>query len=74
MSKIETFYEKVEKAMDRLQDVMERNRHLDGQEGAEEAANTLYMAKFYWNFLSDADRDYCHVAQHAIEEQEKWNV
>lgn len=72
MSKTEDFQSKVTKAMDQLQYAMEHNLHLKGQEGRQEASDLLYKATFYWNFLSEEDRDYCHAAEDAIEDQWEW--
>ena len=57
--------------MDKLQEMMESNQHLENEEAAYDL--TLEVSKF-WSVLDEADKDYIQMCQMAIEEQQEWNV
>ena len=57
--------------MDKLQEIMESNQHLEDKEAAYDL--TLEVSKF-WSVLSEEDKDYIQMCQMAIEEQKEWNV
>ena len=66
-----TLREKINLRLDILEDWMESNHHL---EAPGKVMNlTLEISKF-WSVLSEEDRDYVQCAQHAIEDQEIWDV
>ena len=57
--------------MDKLQEIMESNQHLEDKEAAYDL--TLEVSKF-WSILGEEDKDYIQMCQMAIEEQKEWNV
>ena len=57
--------------MDKLQEMMESNQHLENEEVAYDL--TLEVSKF-WPVLDEADKEYIQMCQMAIEEQKEWNV
>lgn len=63
--------QKIDERMDQLQELMESNEHLTN--GAAVLELTYNISKF-WSVLSEEDREYIQVAQHAIEDQLEWNV
>ena len=60
---------KIKERMDKLQKWMESNYHIDHPNEVYEL--TTSVSKF-WSVLSEEDRDYVQMAQHAIEEKELW--
>ena len=57
--------------MDKLQEIMESNQHLEDKEAAYDL--TLEVSKF-WSVLSEEDKDYIQMCQMAIEEEKEWNI
>ena len=57
--------------MDKLQEMMESNMHLEEQVEVDDHISTV--SKF-WSVLSDEDKDYIHAARHALEYQSRWDV
>ena len=62
---------KIDDRMDKLQCIMETNKHL---ENPAEAYNLTLRVTCFWSILSEEDRDYIQCAQHAIEDKLEWNV
>jgi len=60
---------KIKERMDKLQKWMESNYHIDNPDEVYEL--TTSVSKF-WSVMSEEDRDYVQMAQHAIEEKELW--
>jgi hypothetical protein len=60
---------KIKERMDKLQKWMESNYHIDHPNEVYEL--TTSVSKF-WSVMSEEDRDYVQMAQHAIEEKELW--
>jgi len=60
---------KIKERMDKLQKWMESNYHIDHPDEVYEL--TTSVSKF-WSVMSEEDRDYVQMAQHAIEEKELW--
>jgi len=63
--------QKIDERMDQLQECMESNYHL---EKPDEVMQHTYTVSKLWSVLSEEDREYIQVAQHAIEDQLEWNV
>jgi hypothetical protein len=63
--------ETINERMDRLQEMMESNLHLEKPRIVME--HTYTVSKF-WSVLSEEDRDYIHAARDAIEEKLEWKV
>lgn len=63
--------QKINQRMDDLQAAMENNEHLEDPERIYEI--TTSVSKF-WSVLSDEDKDYIQVAQHAIADKLPWDV
>ena len=63
--------QKIEERMDRLQEAMESNLHLEDPDTVEEMI--LNVSKF-WEVLSEEDQDYIHGARFALEERSSWNL
>jgi len=63
--------QKIDERMDQLQEWMESNYHL---EKPDEVMQHTYTVSKFWSVLSEEDREYIQVAQHAIEDQLEWNV
>ena len=63
--------QKIEERMDRLQEAMEANLHLEEPDVVEEM---LAGMSLYWEVLSEEDQDYIHGARFAIEERSSWNL
>lgn len=63
--------QKINHRMDKLQEIMESNQHLEDKEAAYDL--TLEVSKF-WSILDEADKDYIQMCQMSIEEQKEWNV
>ena len=55
--------------MDKLQKWMESNHHIDNPDEVYEL--TTSVSKF-WSVLSEEDKDYIQMAQHAIKDRELW--
>lgn len=68
---METLREKLNSRLDSLQEKLESNYHLENP--AEVMALTLDISKC-WSVLSEEDREYVQCAQHAIEDQERWDI
>jgi hypothetical protein len=62
---------KIEERMDKLQALMESNKHL---ENPAEAYNLTMRVSCFWSILSEEDREYIQCAQDAIEDKLEWNV
>ena len=62
---------KIKERMDKLQEWMESNYHLEHPEEVEEHIQSV--SKF-WSALSEEDRDYIQGARFAIESKMEWNV
>ena len=60
---------KINSRMDKLQEMMESNHHL---EKPEEVVELLGNITFAWEFLSEEDQDYIHGCRRAIEKQMVW--
>lgn len=63
--------QKIEERMDRLQEAMEANLHLEEPDTVEEMLAGVSM---YWEVLSEEDQDYIHGARYALEERSSWNL
>ena len=63
--------QKINQRMDKLQQIMESNQHLEDKEAAYDL--TLEVSKF-WSILGEEDKDYIQMCQMAIEEEKEWNV
>ena len=63
--------QKINHRMDKLQEIMESNQHLEDKEAAYDL--TLEVSKF-WSILDEADKEYIQMCQMSIEEQKEWNV
>ena len=63
--------QKINHRMDKLQEIMESNQHLEDKEAAYDL--TLEVSKF-WPVLDEEYKEYIQCAQYAIEEQKGWNV
>ena len=63
--------QKIVDRMDKLQEMMESNQHLETPEDVYDV--TLSVSKF-WSILSEEDREYIQCAQYAIEEGKRWDV
>tara|TARA_B100001287_G_scaffold178232_1_gene150290 strand:- start:361 stop:561 length:201 start_codon:yes stop_codon:yes gene_type:complete len=64
-----TITAKIKERMDKLQKWMESNHHIDNPDEVYEL--TKSVSKF-WSVLSEEDKDYIQMAQHAIEDKELW--
>jgi hypothetical protein len=62
---------RVRERLDFLQKMLENNDHINNQREALEMVSSI--SKF-WSVLSEEDRDYIQTAQHAIDEQQTWNI
>jgi DNA-binding phage protein len=62
---------KIKERMDKLQEWMESNYHLENPEEVEILIDSV--AKF-WNVMQEEDTDYIHGARHAIENKIAWNL
>lgn len=60
---------KLKLRMDELQRCMENNEHLSNPEKVEEIIDSVNYA---FRVLSEEDREYIQMAQHAIEENMEW--
>lgn len=63
--------DKIGERLDLLQKMLENNDHINNQSEALEMISNI--SKF-WSVLSEEDRDYIQAAQHAIDEQQAWNI
>ena len=63
--------QKINQRMDKLQQIIESNQHLEDKEAAYDL--TLEVSKF-WSILGEEDKDYIQMCQMAIEEEKEWNV
>lgn len=63
--------QKINHRMDKLQEIMESNQHLEDKEAAYDL--TLEVSKF-WSILGEEDKDYIQMCQMAIEEEKEWNI
>jgi len=68
-----TIENKIKEKMDFIQQQMESNSHLT-PEGNEEVAEQVQSVKFYWNIMSEEDRDYLHGVQYALENNSSWDI
>ena len=62
---------KIGERLDLLQKMLENNDHINNQSEALEMISNI--SKF-WSVLSEEDRDYIQAAQHAIDEQQTWDI
>lgn len=62
---------KISERMDRLQEMMESNFHL---EDPANAAMHLNSVSKFWSLLSEEDKDYIQCAQDAIEDGIEWKL
>jgi hypothetical protein len=65
----DTLRDKLNERLDRLQEMMESNYHL---EHPEEAYDLTLKISFAWSVLSEEDREYVQCAQDAIDEGWEW--
>lgn len=65
------FRNKLKLRMDELQRCMESNMHLTDPKKVEEIIDSV---NFAFHVLSDEDRDYIQMSQHALEEQLEWKI
>jgi len=63
--------QRIQERLDRLQNLMETNYHLENPGLAIETVDSI--AK-YWNFLSEEDREYLECCEVAIMNRLNWNV
>lgn len=62
---------KIKERMDRIQEYMESNYHLDNPQEVEVLIDSV--SKF-WSVMVDEDKDYIHGARFAIEEKREWKL
>ena len=62
---------KIKERMDKLQEWMESNYHLENPEEVEILIDSV--AKF-WNVMQEEDTDYIHGARYAIENKMAWKL
>jgi len=63
--------DKINQRMDKLQEMMESNVHL---ERPAEVAEHIYSVSKFWSVLSDEDKDYIDGSRYALEEQIRWEL
>lgn len=63
--------DKINQRMDKLQEMMESNVHLERPAEVEEH---IYSVSKFWSVLSDEDKDYIDGSRYALEEQIRWEL
>lgn len=62
---------KIKERMDKLQEWMESNYHLNHSQEVEELISSV--SKF-WNVLQEEDMDYINGCRHALENNIEWKI
>lgn len=62
---------KIKERMDKLQEHMESNYHLENPQEVEELIESVTK---FWSVLQEEDMDYIQGARFAIENKTDWNV
>lgn len=63
--------QKLNERLDKLQDLMQSNYHLDNPETVVDLIDSITFA---WNVLSEEDKEYIQCCELAIEKRLPWNL